>query len=167
MKYLLISMAVFILSSCSALTNDYEKYSTAMSAHSSAEALRISAQASAIADAANVEGATKTEAVLLSAIAMMQIERLAFSPLNLKAPVTGYEVLNTAVGHLPFFFSTYGMYRLGTTGIKNAGNISLNGETLNVSDSFGRTETQTIGDGNATTISNERDHSVDNSDHSQ
>ena len=163
MKKLLVIALLFALSGCAGLFDDYQQYSTTMAEHSNAESARIAAQSKEIANASRVEGATKTEAVLLSAIAMMQIERLNYTPLNIQAPTTGFAVLNTVAGHLPFAFSTYGMYRLGVSAIKNAGNITIQGEEFSVNDSFNRTETQTIGDNNATSLTFERDESTDNS----
>lgn len=157
---ILLLLCGLLLSGCLSFSADYQDYATALSTHSAAESARISAQAEAIAEAAQVPGITQTEAVLLSAIAMMQIERLQAVPLGISAPITGYHVLNTVAGHIPFFSNTWGLVRLGEKAIENAGNVVFDAETIDVADSFNRTETHATGDSNTAGSYADRDNST-------
>jgi hypothetical protein len=130
-------------------TGDYESYTTALSAHSEAESRRIDSQSKAIVEAVSQARAqSATEATLLSVIGMLQIERLHFQPLPLTAPTTGMDVLNTAVGFIPFVTMGATTYKIAERGLQAAGNISLNSENMEVRESFNSTETHATGDSN-------------------
>jgi len=130
---------------------DYAMYVQGHTDHGAAEATRISAQSAAIANAAAMaRPSTQTEAVLLSVIAMQQIERLAPVPLVLAKPTTGYDVLDKLVGHVPIVATVAGMWQLGKLGIENAGQVTVEGGAT-VTDSLNRPAVSTIGTNNATT----------------
>lgn len=153
MKNLSISIGILILlSGCAGnnFFNDYEKYAKAKSDHSSAEAKRIGDQAKAIVDtAASSKTGNKETDLLLAVLAMIQIERLEYVPLNIERPTTGFDVLKSGVSHIPFMSTTLGMYELGAAGINAAGNVTFGGDA-NLSNSFNRPEVHTTGSGNTT-----------------
>lgn len=151
---------VVLLSGCAGIEfNDYEKYTEALGDHSTAESDRIMEQSQSIADVAeNTKTDTKMESVLLSVIAMQHISSLEPVKLDIQKPTTGYDVLDTVAGHIPFVTSTVGMYKLGEAGIKAAGNITL-GDNANLNDSLNDTEVHATGDGNTSSASQVSDKS--------
>ena len=163
MRTLIWIPVLFLLTGCLQFSDDYQQYAGALKAHSEQESIRVERQAQAIADSARVPSATKNEQLLLSVIAMMQIERLAPTKLDINAPVTGYTVLNTVAGHIPFMSTTLGMYKLGEVAVENAGNVVMNADEISNSDSFLDTEIHATGDSNSAAYSADRDSSQDNS----
>ena len=153
-------LAVVLLSGCAGIEfNDYEKYTEALGDHSTAESDRIMEQSQSIAEVAeNTETETKIESVLLSVIAMQQIASLKPVKLDIEKPTTGYDVLDTVAGHIPFVTSTVGMYKLGEAGIKAAGDIVV-GDNANLNDSLNDTEVHATGDGNSSSASQTSDKS--------
>lgn len=133
--------------------SDYDKYADTLKQHSTDEATRITAQAKAIGDMVTyAKTETKTEATLLAVIGMMQVERLKPVPLGIVKPTTWADVGDSAVGHLPFAFMSYGMLKLGQSGIDNAAATTFQGDA-NLTNSFNRPEVHTTGSGNTSSYS--------------
>lgn len=149
-----LCLPLFLLSGCGGLlTGDYAKYADTLAAHSAAESQRISSQADAIMrSAAFAETASETESTLLTVIAMMQIERLQYQPLDIVKPVTGMDVLNSAVGYIPFVTMGLTTYKIAERGFEAAGNVTLTGETVTVSESFNPLENHATGDSNTASV---------------
>ena len=147
-------LVLFLLAGCGSMyTGDYDKYADALSAHSASEAARISNQADAIMQTvAFTTSETKTESTLLAVIAMMQIERLTFQPLGIVKPTTGMDVLNTTVGYIPFVTMGMTTYKIAERGFEAAGNVTLTGETVSVSESFNPLENHATGDSNTASV---------------
>lgn len=147
-------LVLFLLAGCGGLyTGDYDKYADTMAAHSAAESVRISKQADAIMQTvAFTDTQSETEATLLAVIGMMQIERLHFQQLNMTAPTTGMDVLNSAVGYIPFVTMGLTTYKIAERGFEAAGNVTLTGETVNVSESFNPLENHATGDSNTASV---------------
>ena len=157
----LLALSVLIfLGGCTGLQfNDYEKYTEALSDHSTAESERIMEQSQSIADiASGTETDTKMEGVLLSVIAMQQISLLNPIGLDIEKPTTGYDVLRAGVNHIPFVSSTIGMYKLGEAGIKAAGDIAI-GEGSTITDSLNDTEVHSTGENTTATVTQQSDKS--------
>ena len=89
----------------------------------------------------NSEAKAYAEAAKLMGVAMLSMEKF-----DVKAPTTGFDVLNNAVNQIVPVSGFMALWKLGETGIKNAGNITL-GNDSNVSGSFNRTETNTVSSG--------------------
>lgn len=146
--FLLVSV-----SGCLSLSKDYEKHADAFARHSEAESARVQSQASEIRGlATETPVETKNEALLLSVIAMLQVERLKPVPFALERPTTGYDVLGKAVDHIPFVATVGGMWQLGEAGINAAGNVMI-GENANITNSLNTPEVHATGEGNTITYS--------------
>lgn len=147
---IILAVMVLLFSGCTSFFNDYEKYSSALSTHSTNEQTRIAAQANAIAETARASTSdNETVNALTTVIAMMQIEKLQPVPLGIERPTTGFDVLKAGVGHIPFLATTYSMLRLGEAGLDAAGNVSI-GEGVNIDNGLNDTELHATGYSNMT-----------------
>lgn len=133
--------------------SDYDKYADSLKEHSTNESARIKAQAKAIGEMVTYsKPQTPMEGTLLAVIGMMQVERLQPVPLGIVKPRTWADVGDTFVGILPFGFMSYGMLKLGQSGIEAAAATTFNGPAT-LSNSFNRPEVHTTGSGNTSSYS--------------
>ena len=120
MKTLLITLLLVTLTGCAG--GDYDKYADTMSAHSTAEATRVAAQANAIRDiVAQAKPSTAMEGTLLAVIGTMQVERLAPVALNMTKPTTGMDVFDHITNHIPFMAMALSNWGIANAGFKAAG----------------------------------------------
>jgi hypothetical protein len=118
-------------------------YQGMYNAHESSKAARAAAIMGVKAPD-NPEAKAYAEAAKLMGVAMMSMERF-----DVKAPTTGFDVLNNAVNQVIPVSGFVALYRLGKSGIENAGNITL-GDNATTTGSFNRTNTTTMSTGSST-----------------
>jgi len=104
MKNCLLLMLILVtLTGCGMVNgeSDYVPYTEALENHSHSEAIRITNQTNGIITLArNIETKTETEKALVGVLAMISIERLQPTSLNIIKPTTGYDVLNRHLGSI-------------------------------------------------------------------
>lgn len=139
------------LSSCTGFKDNYaEGFSPMYDSFMENEYWRMSDQSEYIAEiASQAKFDTKVEAALFKVMAVQAIRDIPLRQFTVKAPTTGYDVLNTAVGQLPtaiFGLTTYGIAKRG---LQTAGTTNVTAQNMSLKDAFNQTNVTTAGSSGA------------------
>jgi hypothetical protein len=83
----------------------------------------------------------------------MMIKDLHFTPLNVEAPTTGMDVLNTTAGHLPLAVIGLSNWAIAREGFKTAGDYNTFNGDAQVDGSFNKSYSTSVGNEANTTAS--------------